>query len=117
MNASDLKKIAKFTVKAGNIGKEIAEIILSELTRKELIFLFRYLGRTMEENTVRVFSQDSIPELLRKTLARKFYPKTVIFDKDSSLGAGIKIKMNDTVINFSVGSYLDELVTSLKNDL
>lgn len=117
MNKNDLKKIAKFIVQSKTIDPKIATLLTTELPRQDLIFFTRYLEKLIQENTVRVISEVELPRSLKIDLEKGFSGKNVSFEIDSSLGAGIRITINDTVIDLSMKEYLNSTIERLKQNL
>ena len=115
MTDEEIKKIAKFTIKEGKIDQTIAKFVLKRFSRKYLLKYLMYLKRMTFENSVRIVASDELSLTIKNGLEHKFKGKNIFYEIDSALGDGIKVKIGDTVIDFSLKNYLDNIVKGLKN--
>lgn len=109
-----LKKLARITIRNGQVNTKIAKYVLSNLTRKELMTYLASLKKVIYENSVRVLSSETLPIKTKQSIKSKFKDRVVFFEQDASLGAGIKIIMDDTIIDLTVNGYITSTLEQLK---
>ena len=116
MRNLDIKKIAKLTALDANVDSDIAIFVLDKLTRRQLLEYLRHLKAFANRKTVRVVSSEPISEMLKRNIVKRFPDKKVLFLQEE-IGDGIKIQINDTVIDFSIHSYIDTAIDRLKEEI
>lgn len=114
MNNNMLKRLARITIRNGQVNKKIAKYVLSSLTRKELVTYLASLMKVIYENSVRVLSSQELPIKTKQSIKSKFEDRVVFFEQDTSLGAGIKIIRDDTIIDLTVNGYITSTLEQLK---
>lgn len=114
MNNDLIKKLARITIRNGNVDKRIAKYALSKLTRKELIIYLAWLKRVVYENSVRVISAQEPPTKVKQSIKGKFKDRIVFFEQDQSQSEGIKIIIDDTITDLTVNGYIDTMLEQLK---
>ncbi|HVZ67728.1 MAG TPA: F0F1 ATP synthase subunit delta [Patescibacteria group bacterium] len=117
MTNQDIKKLAKLTAQDRKVDKKLANFVFSKMSRKELILYLTYLKNYLNKMIVTVSSNTPIAPALKKTLAREFAKKEVVFNIDKSIKDGIKVMDNDTIIDLSIEGYLNKTVSGLKQEL
>src|SRR5436190_24092658 len=117
MNKNQIKQLAKLTTKNGKVDNEVATYALNNLSRKELIMFIRYLKLISDKNTVRILSGSEIPPSLKNELVKNFKDKNVVFEQNEKVGDGICAVINDTIIDLSLGGYVENTVEELKQTL
>lgn len=117
MNKNYLKKIAKSMAQSGAVNKKVLDIVLSNLSRRDLINLSRYLKLYVSLNMVKVISGNNISQSVKREIIRKFPAKKIVFEIDKSIETGVKIELNDTVIDLSMKEYLNSTIERLKQSL
>ena len=115
MSDEEIKKIAKLTIREGKINQTVAGFVLKRFSRKYLLKYLAYLKRMTFENSVRIVSSGELSLTIKNELEHRFKEKNIFYEVDSALGDGIKVKIGDTVIDFSLKNYLDNIVKGLKN--
>ena len=116
MKNLDLKKLAKLTAHNASVDLDIASFVLNKLGRRQLLAYLRHLKAITDRKTVRVFSQQLLPEAQRRSIVKHFPLQEVLFEQ-KPIGDGIKIQINDTIIDFSMHSYIDTTIEQLKNSV
>lgn len=112
MTIADIKKLANYTVKQDNVGKKLAEVVL-QLPRRDLIAYLRYLKMLLNKETVIITSTLPLPPTDKKMLISKFAPKKVYFE-NTQIGDGIRIFENDTIVDLTVGGFINQTIAQLK---
>mgnify|MGYP001584407795 CR=1 FL=1 len=114
MNENLIKRLAKTTVRNGQINMRAAKYALSSLTRKELIVYLATIKRVVYENSVRVISPEALPIKIQQSIESKFKGRVIFFEQDKSLDSGIKIVIDDTIIDLTVNGYITSALEQLK---
>lgn len=116
MGNLDIKKLAILTVHDTKVDVRLAGFVLNKLGRRQLLAYLRHLKAITDRKTVRVFSQQPVPEAQKRSIVNHFPDKEVLFEQ-KAIGDGIKIQINDTIIDFSMRSYIDTTIENLKNSV
>ncbi len=109
----NIKKLAKLTAHGVNVDPDVASFVLGKLGRRELLAYLRHLKAINNRRTVRVLSQEPISEVQKRNIIKRFSDKEVLFVQEK-IGDGIKIQINDTIIDYSMHSYIDTTINRLK---
>ncbi len=116
MNKSDIKKIANLSIDNGVLNRQVTSFVLKNLGRQELILYLRFLKKIISENSVRVQSQQTLTPLMRSFIQQKFKDKDIYYEVDETVGEGIKIIENDTVVDLTLKGYMDTALNNLKSN-
>lgn len=111
----NLTKIARLIVQNGDIDKKTAKELIENLSRKNLSVFASMLNTFENQNVVKVLSSDALPYEVKKQIASRFDGKKVIFEIDDSVGDGIQLIYNDTIIDLTVNGFIDSTIEKLKN--
>mgnify|MGYP001586782678 CR=1 FL=1 len=114
MNKDIIKKLARITINNGQVDTRAAKYVLSNLTRKELIDYLAAIKRVVYENSVRVISSEALPAKTKQSIKSKFKSMVVFFEQDKSLSSGIKIIIDDTIIDLTVNGYITNALEQLE---
>lgn len=114
MNNDLIKKLAKLTIRNGNVDKRIAKYALLKLARKELIMYLASLKKVIYENSVRVISAQELSSKVKQSIRGKIKDRIVFFEQDQSQSEGIKIIIDDTIIDLTVNGYINTVLEQLK---
>ena len=114
MNKDVIKKLARISAKQKKIGGKTAEFILKSFNRKQLTTYLRYLRKSVEENSVRIFSSIELNGNIKRDIESKFPGKDVFFHVDEEVGDGIRVQIDDTIIDLTTESYLNQTIEELK---
>jgi len=107
-----IKKLAENSIKDGIVEKKIANFVLSKLSKKELkIYLF-YLKKFLSEKKVTVLTAHELSDLQMKQIKNLFPGKQILFLVERGLGAGIKIKKADIILDFSAKGLIEQITRS-----
>ena len=113
MDKNKIRLLAKLTGKNRTISKEIGSFVL-DLNRKDLkIFLSNYRN-SLQKNRAYATSASKLSAESSKKLAEIFKGKQLITAVDSSVGAGIMIKQDDSVVDFTFKKYINDTIEMLK---
>lgn len=114
MNDSDIRKLAKLTVKEKGFNKEIMSYVVNNFKRSQLSLFLRLVKTYSAKNTVRVMSENPISEQMKKKIKSMFADYDVIFEQ-AQIGDGIKVAIFDTIVDLSLSGFVNETIEKLKN--
>ena len=114
LNRDLIKKLARLTIRNGNVDKRIAKYVLLRLSRKELIFYLSALKGAIYKNSVRAISSQELPPKTEQSISTKFKDRLVFFEQDQSQSEGIKIIIDDTIIDLTINGYINTTLEQLK---
>ena len=81
MGNLDIKKLAKLTAHSARVDLDIASFVLNKLGRRQLLAYLRHLKAIADRKTVRVFSEQPVPEVQKRSIVRHFSDKVVVFEQ------------------------------------
>lgn len=116
MENPDLKKLAKLTILDSGINPKVSDYVLDKLSRRDLIAYLRYLKTIVGKNTARVITEKALSDPVKRQIIKMFPEKDVLFET-AVIGDGIRIQINDTIIDLSLSGFINQTVKSLKNEL
>ncbi len=115
MNKQSISKLSKLTLDSqNNINADIANYVLSSLSRSELSTYFKYLKAQISSKFVKVVTSEPLSSTLKNNLKTKYKGLPVIFDLDKKIGDGLRVIHNDSVEDFTINSYITSTLNSLK---
>lgn len=110
-----IKKLAQLAAANKSIPKDIEEFVLTKLSKQELKDFLSFYRYELDNKRLYVAASKELSASEKTMLAGLFHNKELIVDIDKSLGAGLIIKNNDIVFDFSFRGLIDETITKLKN--
>lgn len=115
MKVKDIKKLSQITIENGTVDKKVANYILKKLLRKDIkIYLF-YLVREIQKRSVYISSAYKLDDKDRQKISQMFKNHDMHFATDTTLGAGLVIQTNDTIIDASLKGAVQSTIDKLKN--
>lgn len=117
MNKAKINQLAELLSEENAVSDKIKNFVLTKLSRKELLFLAFYLKKTIARKTVYVESDINIDNKLKTSIKKMFDGKNIIFRINDNLYTGLKVIIDDTIIDLSVKNYISETVNLLKKTL
>ena len=112
MRNQDLTKIARLIVKNKKIDNKLGREIIENLSRKDLAKFARILKTLVNKNRVTVISEKPLATTIKNTIISKYKDRDVVFEQQE-IGDGIKLVINDTIIDLSVESYINSATKAL----
>lgn len=117
MNKNILKKLAQMSIIDNKINEYVKNFVLSKLSIKELKDYIFYLKKAVRGNDVYVTIPEDPQDGFKKSISGLFKNKNICYQKDISLGAGLKLEYNDNIINLNVKSLIENTISNIKNTL
>jgi F0F1-type ATP synthase delta subunit len=111
------KKLARLTLTtSGEVDGRIASFALNRLSRSELKNYLFHLREEIARRRVEVSVAGPADETLWKELEKEFSDKETIVSSDETLGAGVRVRDGDDVIDASVKGLVEETIDRLKKE-
>lgn len=110
-----IKKIAQIAAMSDTIPQDIEKFVLEILTKQELKDFLRNYKNALDKKRVYISTSTEISKNDILELLPQFKNKEVILTADTTLGGGIKIKQDDTIIDFTFKKYIEDTIDKLKN--
>ncbi len=110
-----LKQLAILASKSDSIPEDIASYLLNYLGKQELKVFLRFYKNEIDRKRVYVSTPQNLSQDSMKTLKNLYAQKEIILSVDPTLGAGLKIQQNDTIVDFTFKKYIDDTIDTLKD--
>lgn len=114
-NEKKLKKLAVIAAENKTIPSEIEQFVLTKLNKKELKTFLHFYRLALSKKRLYVTTPFPISNDELENLKNLYKNKEIINSIDESLGAGIKLKNDDLVIDFTFKKYINDTIDILKN--
>ncbi len=115
MTKQKIKKLAQLAAEDDTIPQDIEKYVLEVLSKQELkVFLGSYKS-ALDKKRVHASTSTEITKSDFLNIFPEFKNKELMLTIDETLGGGIKIKQDDTIIDFTFKKYIDETIDKLKN--
>jgi len=115
MSKQKIKKLAIIASYEETIPQDIQEFVLTQFSKKELKMFMSFYKAAIERKSVYVSTPSDLSADTLKMLREVFKNKEVITVLDKTLGAGIKVRQNDMIIDFTIKSFINDTINKLKN--
>ena len=114
MSNDRIKKLARITIRNTMINPKVTKYVLFKLNRKELIIYLAAFKKVIYGNSLRVVSREELPTKTKQSIKSRFKDRVVFFEQDEDLSDGIKIIMDDSVIDLTFNGYINNTLEQLK---
>lgn len=115
MTKQKLKKLAQLAAENDTIPQDIEKYVLEVLNKQELKVFLRNYKSALDKKRVYISTSTAITKSDISNFFPQFRDKELILTTDETLGGGIKIKQDDTIIDFTFKKYIDDTIEKLKN--
>lgn len=115
VNQQKIKKLAEIASEKEAISQDVQEYVLTVLGKQDLKIFLMYFKQMIDKKTVYVKSATEITNQSLQILKNNFDGKKILVEEDKSLGAGVKLKIDDMVVDFTIKNYINETIAQLKN--
>ena len=110
-----LKKLAIIAAASNNIPADIQEYVLNYLGKQDVKVFLRFYRSALDKKRIYISSAGSLTVATESLLKNTYKGKEIVVDIDPSLGAGLRIRENDTIVDFTFKKYIDETIETLKD--
>lgn len=110
-----IKKLALIAAEKEAIPQDIEQYVLEVMTKQELKDFLRYYKSALEKKRVHITTSTLVSNMEMANLKEQFKNKSLIISEDKTLGGGIRIRENDTIIDFTFKKYINDTIEKLKN--
>lgn len=108
-----LKKLAISIVENG-IDAKTSSFLLTKLNKTQLKIFLTYYKKALAKKSVIVTTADTISLEVQNSLKKQFDDKMIILNTDPKVGGGIKMQLDDTIIDFTVKKYINDTIDQLE---
>jgi F0F1-type ATP synthase delta subunit len=115
INRQKIKKLAIIAAENKTIPADIEEFVLTQLGKQELKIFLGFYKKALTKKRVYITSSDHVSDEIIKTLKGIYKDKEILTTVDESLGAGMKLTEDDTIIDFTFKKYINDTIEELKN--
>lgn len=115
MNKQKIKQLAILTAQEKNIPQDVQEYVLTYFTKQELKNFMNYYLLELEKKRVYVSTPIELTAKDILQIKQNFPQKEIITTLDRTLGAGLSIRQNDTIMDFTIKSLIQDTIEALKN--
>lgn len=115
MSKRKIRKLAQMAAANDIIPQDIERYVLEVLNKQELkVFLESYKS-VLDKNRVYISTSTEISKSQVTNAFPQFRNKELILTTDETLGGGIKMRQDDTIIDFTFKKFIDDTIDKLKN--
>jgi len=114
MDRKDIQLLAENTIEDGQVNEQVALFVLERLKKEDLAYYAHCFKKLVQSNTVTISSVDELDTDIKEKLEKFFENKIIRYENDASLGGGLVIRDNDTVIDASIKGQLRHLISKLQ---
>lgn len=115
MTIQKIKKLAQLAAENDTIPQDIEKYVLEVLSKQELKVFLRNYKSALDKKRIYISTSTTISKGDITNFLPQFRGKELILTTDETLGGGIKIKHDDTIIDFTFKKYIDDTIEKLKN--
>lgn len=115
INKQKIKKLALIAAENSKVPKDIEKFVLTKMSKQELKDFLRFLRIELDKRRVYVMSSEKLLPDNITIIKRLFGDKEIIETIDKSVGAGLKIRNNDLVIDFTFKNFINDTIEKIKN--
>ncbi len=99
----------------GGVKEDVAARILADLSRAELKKFLAALRLELKRRVVQVGVAGEGGPSLDRAIERAYPGRALRVSRDDALGAGVKVRAGDDVVDASVHGYIREIIEELGN--
>ena len=114
MKKNNLKRLAELLAKEDTISKKAGDFILKSLNRKNVKIFLHFYENELEKKRAYVTSASKLSIESLNSLKELFKYKEIISNIDNAVGAGIKVRQADIIIDYTFKRYIDDTIELLK---
>jgi hypothetical protein len=117
MNKLLVKELAVKTAADGDVPSGVQEFVLSRMTRRELKQFLFHLKNEVRRQRVVVRAPSHPGDAVLKQLAALFPARTMHFEADASVGAGLQVEYGDNLVNYNIKSIIVQALKACRDTL
>jgi len=115
INKQKIRKLAYIAAQEDVIPKDIEQYVLNYLGKQELKAFLSFYKNALNKKRVYVSTSSGISKESLKALKDQYKVKEIIEITDETLGAGIKLREDDMIVDFTFKKYINDTIEKLKN--
>ena len=110
-----IKQLAILASQSNTIPEDVSSYVINYLSKQDLKMFMRFYKNELDKKRIYVYSPENLSENNMKTLKNLYEKKDIMLVIDSTLGAGLKIRQNDTIVDFTFKKYINDTIDTLKD--
>lgn len=110
-----IKQLAILASQSNTIPEDISLYVINYLSKQDLKLFMRFYKNELDKKRIYVYSQEKLTDNNMKLLKNMYEKKDIILVVDHTLGAGLKIRQNDTIVDFTFKKYINDTIDTLKD--
>ena len=110
-----IKKLAQLAAAHDLIPKDIEQYVLTSLLKQDLKDFLRYYREELDNKRVYIQSPKALTADENDLITKMYKGKDLVVTLDDELGAGLLLRENDMIIDFSFRGYINGTIDKLKN--
>lgn len=115
LNKQKIKILAQIAAKNDKIPIDIEEYVLKCLSKKDLKDFLRFYKTAIDKTKIYVSSPEELSNEGTNLLKNLYKDKDIVLSIDKTLGAGLKLKEDDMIVDFTFKKYINDTIEKLKN--
>lgn len=112
MTEKRLRALA-YSIAQFGLDKKTADFVMQKLNKKQLKSFVMYYKKALAKQTIAVTSAGELSGAHMDELKQRYKNMKLHIEIDPSLGAGIKIRHDDTIIDFTFKKYINDTIAKL----
>lgn len=112
MNEKQLRALA-YSIAQFGLDKKTADFVMQKLNKKQLKSFVMYYKKALAKQTIKITTAGELASSEKEELKQLYKNMKLDIEIDASLGAGIKIRHDDTIIDFTFKKYINDTIAKL----
>jgi hypothetical protein len=118
MDRASLKKLAQLTADEKEVSPKLASFVLDRLSRADLKTYLFYLKSELAKGRVHVrVPGGRLDAAFRAKMQQLFPGKDLSIEADPSIGGGMQVEYDDTIIDVSLKSLIERTFSRIKESI
>ena len=114
MKRKQIKALVQKSYIKGSLDKKIVDIIAQKLTRKDLKAYIHEIHSEENKKYVTITSVNLLKSQEKKDFQEMFPGKELVYQTDTTLIAGVKVRTHDTEYELSINNIINSISQHLK---
>lgn len=115
LNKNKIKKLAIIAANESKIPEDIQEFVLKNLEKSELKQFLKIFKSEIDKKRVYITSAKQLSDENLKELRQMYKADELVTNLDNNLGAGLKLRKHDIIVDFTFKKYINDTIDELKN--
>ncbi len=112
MNDKQLRTLA-YSIAQFGLDKKTTDFVMQKLNKRQLKSFVMYYKKALAKQTIGVTSASELTSAQKEDLKQLYSNMKLNIEINPDLGAGIKIRHDDTIIDFTFKKYINDTIATL----